>query len=777
LEVNFGFAKYAVKKSETGWPRLASQYWNQVPPNCQRAASIVVNLLLELLNKRADFHHSQLLTFFLPVKESPGGSLDSHDAATVFDNLEISSASRLAAISRAQRRVDLAFDALSLVRSFQIDQTKAELRRASDRGIAIRLVTEVTQETLPLCREVSGHVMIRHLRDIQQNLVVTESASQAYPRLEKQTLNAQVVHSTNPNLVRQNQYLFDLLWENSVPLEDRIRALVGGKEEGETIVVHGVGEVTETVLAVLGRAKEYCFAYGGLDAPSLAVEVEPYRQASEMMKARGLTQRAITEITPSNSPFCKKLMKLCELRHLEGSKGNFIVTEKEFVAADVPLMSASPAQCVIYSDSPQVVEQHRQVFDLLWKSSIPAETRFNQIDRGTANESDARLIRDVSEGLAVGRSLIDACSKELNIIFPSEPLLHRDDLSYFPSAKKLHERGIKVRVLAPVASSESAKRLARAEWKSIEPLNACFMTVDRKVMLSVFYSRPDDESRLGSVSSYLLTTNPHAVDGMCEIFDELWENIELKENYERTRREAALFQDVLTHDIANQNQISRLSAEMLSEELSGNESVRSLTESLKEAVNAETLLIERARKFARIVAGRGRALYRVHLFSVIENSLAEAKELHREKSVNANLATLHGEKESIYVMADALLDEVFINVFSNCIRHTSSKDVFIEVCVEESEPPVYREKGRVLGSLSGGPCWVVSIADHGPGIPERAKRSIFRRFENGYKGSGLGLSIVNELVVGRYGGAIEIEDRVRGDHGKGVRLKIYLKRS
>ncbi len=55
-------------------------------------------------------------------------------------------------------------------------------------------------------------------------------------------------------------------------------------------------------------------------------------------------------------------------------------------------------------------------------------------------------------------------------------------------------------------------------------------------------------------------------------------------------------------------------------------------------------------------------------------------------------------------------------------------------------------------------CWMITVADTGPGLPEKAKENLFRAFQGGARkgGSGLGLAISAELVRG-HGGRLELQ--------------------
>jgi signal transduction histidine kinase len=66
--------------------------------------------------------------------------------------------------------------------------------------------------------------------------------------------------------------------------------------------------------------------------------------------------------------------------------------------------------------------------------------------------------------------------------------------------------------------------------------------------------------------------------------------------------------------------------------------------------------------------------------------------------------------------------------------------------------------------------YLLSISDDGPGIPDSTKAGLFnmsRRF------GGLGLHTVNHLVE-KYGGRIELHDRVPGQYSQGLEVKIWF---
>jgi signal transduction histidine kinase len=96
------------------------------------------------------------------------------------------------------------------------------------------------------------------------------------------------------------------------------------------------------------------------------------------------------------------------------------------------------------------------------------------------------------------------------------------------------------------------------------------------------------------------------------------------------------------------------------------------------------------------------------------------------------------------------------------VKHSNSNKVDIEVrAIEREQSPLLE----------------ISISDDGPGIPDEVKPTLFARYLESAKGSGLGMSIVHALVVERFKGEVEILNRVPGDYTRGTTVKIWLPKS
>ena len=131
--------------------------------------------------------------------------------------------------------------------------------------------------------------------------------------------------------------------------------------------------------------------------PSLAVSIKQIRDAFLSAKRRGVRLRYITEINHKNFEDCRVLLGIVdELRHLDGVKTNFMISEVEYLAPLIQEKSEAIALEHIYSDTAQIVEHGRCIFDTLWSKSISAEERIRQLQED-AIPQETRILDNQDE--------------------------------------------------------------------------------------------------------------------------------------------------------------------------------------------------------------------------------------------------------------------------------------------------------------------------------------------------------------------------------------------
>ena len=155
-------------------------------------------------------------------------------------------------------------------------------------------------------------------------------------------------------------------------------------------MVYGIDNVINIVLQFLSQTNNKIDACVDYTRPSLAIDYLALKNAFLDAKKRGVKLRYVTEITKDNISYCKQLLTtmVYELRHLEGMKGNFYISESAYLAPATFHEKGKPASQIIYSNVKEIVEHQRYVFDSFWYRAVPAKQRIKEIEEGTSSSAD-----------------------------------------------------------------------------------------------------------------------------------------------------------------------------------------------------------------------------------------------------------------------------------------------------------------------------------------------------------------------------------------------------
>jgi signal transduction histidine kinase len=273
------------------------------------------------------------------------------------------------------------------------------------------------------------------------------------------------------------------------------------------------------------------------------------------------------------------------------------------------------------------------------------------------------------------------------------------------------------------------------------------------------------------VNDWQYSKNSSLVKNMLYCFDIIWEE---KENYDKIIKEkthSELMVDVISHDIGNYHQILQNSLEIITslfEKNSNNptglsqnvERISSFLTIAKNALDRSQSLVDNIRRLERLYTQKDLKLVLKNLPDAINNAYYTVEQTlydnnPKGKKIRFSIEVIDAHHPTtINVIAEDLLEEIFINLFSNSVKYTDSSEVRIDVLIRD----------YFIGEVK---YWMITVSDYGKGIPDLMKKDLFERFYSKAMGSGLGLSIVKTLVE-RYKGKVWVGDRVYEDYTKGT---------
>ena len=563
----------------------------------------------------------------------------------------------------------------------------------------------------------------------------------------------------------------------------------------KTEILYGPKNVMDILLQFLFKANtiDSCGDYKGS-----SVAIEAYKNLLVDLKTRGIKFRYVTDITKENINYCKELIEFSdEVRHLDGIKANFSVSETEYIAT-ATLQEAKPVLQVIYSNVKDIIEQQKYVFETLWSKSIPAEQKIREIEEGLQPDV-IEVIQNSNRAKELYLNLVKTATKEIMLIFPTmNAFIRQDKIGVIQSIRKaVKERSVKVRILMPVSNlTENTIRYITQEYnqskqkvddnnnhdyydninnivtadgiddidiRHIERMSetkATILIVDRKLSL-VMELRDDSKTTFNEAIGLSTYSNSRpGVLSYIAIFDNLWIQTELYEKLKEANEQLKV------HDKMQKEFINIASHEMKTPTqaiLGYSELLQTHPERREEIIQAIQRNAARLRKLTsdllditRIESQSLRLnIARFNLNDFMSSIIRDCKS--SLDSNNDNIKLIYNEplsKGDLLIEADkGRLTQVISNLLDNAIKFTKKGTIFITS--EKKDNHV-----------------IVSVKDSGDGIHPEIFPRLFSKFATKSEtGTGLGLFISKSIIEAHSGGKIWAENNA---DGKGATFSFSL---
>ena len=183
-----------------------------------------------------------------PLDSSLNSNIDSHRTSEILYGAENAVGRGVQFMQNVNRKMDIFFDhnAPSIV--INIEEYRNGYGDIRKRGARIRAFTEITKENLPYCKELMKIVdELRHLDGVKGGIAVSESEYMATTILQESKPLTEVIYSNVKEVVEQGQYIFDTLWNSTIPAEQKIKEIEEGVTRYETRIIENPDEVIREI--------------------------------------------------------------------------------------------------------------------------------------------------------------------------------------------------------------------------------------------------------------------------------------------------------------------------------------------------------------------------------------------------------------------------------------------------------------------------------------------------------------------------------------------------
>jgi hypothetical protein len=180
----------------------------------------------------------------------------------------------------------------------------------------------------------------------------------------------------------------------------------------------------------------------------------------------GKTPRCIIEITKGNVDYCRRLLEIVDLRHMDRLKGNFVLNNRECVYVTFSLKKGKIEPHLNHSAVKEVAEQQQYIFDTFWKMAIPATRKINEMDSKfddfflpKGDDNIVRVIRerDKIESLFIS-CICNARSEVLIAISSIDYLTYLHKIGLEKSLKHAKLQGATIILLCPEDERKETKK-------------------------------------------------------------------------------------------------------------------------------------------------------------------------------------------------------------------------------------------------------------------------------------------------------------------------------
>jgi two-component system, OmpR family, sensor histidine kinase VicK len=289
-------------------------------------------------------------------------------------------------VFRAQKKIDSCISAEAPSVIIEVDSIKEKrIDAVKSKGLEYRFVTEITKDNVNYVKELLTFSKVRHLKGLKGNFeVADEKEYVAVASLQKSRSIPLLIFSNLPEIVEQQQFIFDSFWNKATPAEQRIKEIEEGIAPQITTIISDYEEVMRMEFEMIRKAKkEIQIMYSTVNAYYIQEHSGTLNLLKDM--AEHNSELSIRILTPLDSSIKQSLsissLRECHNIHIQDIAPSIsikikslIVDRKESMIMEFkhPIednLSAASGYS-IYSNSESTVSSYASIFEVLYNQSI-----------------------------------------------------------------------------------------------------------------------------------------------------------------------------------------------------------------------------------------------------------------------------------------------------------------------------------------------------------------------------------------------------------------------
>jgi two-component system, OmpR family, sensor histidine kinase VicK len=286
----------------------------------------------------------------------------------------------------AKHRIDICGNSKFPPLIFSFEPIRKAIIATKTNGIRQRYIVEITKENIQYCKELIKLVDdLRHSDQIEANFGLNETEYLGSVSLQEEQLQA--TYCNIKEVVEQQHYIFDNLWNKSIGANEKIREIEEGieaefyevitdNEKAKDVYIDLAKSIKNEALLLFANSKAVLRS-DKLGIIDYLIEASAKRRGT----MKGATIRIICPSTAENSHVINKIMENAPDIRIQNSSGShsglFIVDRSKFMRFELKEPRSEEFSeaigFVVYSNSKVGVDSSMVFFELLWNEHVQYE--------------------------------------------------------------------------------------------------------------------------------------------------------------------------------------------------------------------------------------------------------------------------------------------------------------------------------------------------------------------------------------------------------------------
>ena len=677
--------------------------------------------------------------------------------------------------SNAKLKVNTYMDYSRPALALRIKPIKRSFIEAKNRNAKLRYITDIKAENICYCKELMEIAEVRHLDGIKGNFMVSEKEYLApLSSPPNSEISSQIIYSNLQEIVDQQNYIFDTLWNKAVSAISRIKEIEEGIEPTGTRLLEDPDEIFNHMEKVIANASKrlICSSTGGMQLVYNNF-FDSYKRILD--KSRGEGIRWITNIDRNNIDLVKIFLNAgIQIRHIKNlTPMNFGVDDKYFHSTIEKMEGGKMMRRLLTSNEPIYINHYNSIFEELWKDGNDASQRIRDIEEG-ADIADIEVFRSASRAREVYLDLVKEATEEILLLFPTiNAFIRQEEIvqgSLLLSNAKKSRKKIKFRILMPFKQQIEPKitnfkrsfyEKVGSEIRYIESVmlntQATILVTDRKKSMVMEIK---DDSKMNFDEAIGLSTYSNSKAGVLSyvsIFENLWKQVELYEDIkishdqliinEKMQRE---FINVAAHELRTPIQPILGLTEILRSQITDSKQRELLGVTIRNAKRLNKLSSD-ILDITKLESNTFELNKEIcNLKDIIVTAIDDIVLSNEFANKKKNLQLLYEPQDILLNVDKSRIAEVLANLLSNAVKFTSKGTIAINI--EQQQQNDKNKNKNDDSDKNSKKMVIVNIQDTGQGIDTSIMPRLFTKFvSKSFQGTGLGLFISKGIIEAHHG--------------------------